>query len=558
MDILGFLMFGSRRIIAIDVNASKVVVAEFVSSNGVPEMLNYGVSQAAIEPESATDISAFVTASIRDIMKERDIKPAPVYMCISGQTVFPRYVKLPPVTRDKVLHMIQYEAEQNVPFPIDEVVWDYQLIEDFGDGELNAMIVAAKTESVVQFTDCVMAVDLEPDVVDVAPMAIYNSVRYNYPDLDGCTMILDIGVRASSLIFIEGSRIFSRSIPVAGNTVTQELMKEFDVSFEEAEALKQQYGFVAFGGVYAGPEDETADWVSKIVRNVMTRLHAEINRSINFYRSQQGGNPPVMALLTGAASTIPHTDTFFREKLGVEVEYFNPFVNVTVSSALDMEALEGDLHMLAEVSGLALRHCLSCPVEINLLPPDIVASKTFRKRQPFFAMTALGVVLTILCWWVYFNHMGDVVRSRVERVEKKIGNLNETSKTLASTAEQKNMSRERVDKLMRVIKCRTRWLEILDSIQSCMLEGMWLTSVKPVEIQGGKTKVVEIEGKGFDDKLRLVATPDQTAAEIFVKRLKECECFSEETKIKSEMLFRAGDYARQFKIWIVLKDELKI
>jgi type IV pilus assembly protein PilM len=271
--------------------------------------------------------------------------------------------------------MIQYEAEQNVPFPIDEVVWDYQLIEDLGDGELNAMIVAAKTENVVQFTDCVMAVDLEPEVVDVAPMAIYNSVRYNYPELEECTMVLDIGTRSSSLIFIEGSRIFSRSIPVAGNTITQELMKEFDVSFEEAEALKEEHAFVAFGGVYAGPENETADWVSKIVRNVMTRLHAEVNRSINFYRSQQGGSPPSMALLTGCSSVIPHTDTFFREKLGVDVEYFNPFVNISVSPDVDIEVLEGQLHMLGEVSGLALRYSLACPVEINLLPPEIVAAR---------------------------------------------------------------------------------------------------------------------------------------------------------------------------------------
>jgi hypothetical protein len=146
----------------------------------------------------------------------------------------------------------------------------------------------------------------------------------------------------------------------------------------------------------------------------------------------------------------------------------------------------------------------------------------------------------------------------VDRVEKKIGNLSSTTKKIDDAVKKKAASRAKVDKLLHVINRRIRWVEILGSVQSCMLDGMWLTSVKPVEVKEGKTSTIEISGKGFDDKLKLVATPDQTAAEIFVDRLKECGCFSEETKIKSEMMFRAGDYAREFKIWVVLEDVLEL
>ncbi|NIY14600.1 MAG: hypothetical protein GWM98_06765, partial [Nitrospinaceae bacterium] len=101
---------------------------------------------------------------------------------------------------------------------------------------------------------------------------------------------------------MEENRVFSRSVPVSGNTITSEIAKMFNIPFADAEALKLEHAEVGLGGVYEGPEEETAAQIAKIVRNVVTRLHAEVNRSINFYRSQQGGSPPSQVLLTGGSS----------------------------------------------------------------------------------------------------------------------------------------------------------------------------------------------------------------------------------------------------------------
>ena len=193
-------MLKSDRMIALDIGASKLVVAEFsTASFGAPELISYGIGKLGVTPDSETDSSAYVVSTIREIMREQNIRSAPLLMTVSGQAVFPRYVKLPPVTRDKILQIIQYEAVQNVPFPIEEVVWDYQLIGGVAAEELNVMLVAVKVENVTNLTDCVQAAGLEPEIVDVAPMALYNTVRYNYPDLEGCTMILDMGARSSTI-----------------------------------------------------------------------------------------------------------------------------------------------------------------------------------------------------------------------------------------------------------------------------------------------------------------------------------------------------------------------
>jgi len=546
-------MFDRDRILALDLGASKIVLAEFhVSKKGDLELLRYGISPTGAETKSESDKLAYIVTAIRDIMREQGIHPAPMLMSVSGQSVFPRFVKLPPVAHDKIKQIVQYEAEQNVPFPIDEVVWDYQLIGG-DEGEMNVMLVAVKIETVKRLTDCVQAAELEPEIVDVAPMALYNTVCFNYPEREECTMVLDMGARSSNLIFIEDNRIFSRSIPVAGNTITQELMKEFDVSFEEAEDIKREHGLVAFGGVYAGPDDEMAERTSKIIRSVLTRLHAEVNRSINFYRSQQGGAAPSVVLLTGGSSIIPHVDTFFRDKLKVDVDYLNPFANVSVAAGIDVDRINDDLQSLGEVVGLALRRALTCPVEINLMPPDLVARKVFRRRLPFFAMAAAGVVLTMLCWWVYFHRMGAMFESRVSDVREEIAGFDTLKKRLSVAGGKHAESVKRLEEIAEPVEIRTSWSRMLNAIQSCMQDGMWVVALEP-RISGNKITKLNLTVQGFSDCLE--DNKDGTSTERFRDRLRATPQFGDKTDIISERLVES--YLRRFTIRLELEEPLSV
>jgi type IV pilus assembly protein PilM len=545
----------SDRMIALDIGASKLVMAEFsVTRAGELTFERFGIAPLGVEPEGDLDPSAYIVSAMRDLIRELGLRPAPLVLSMSGQAVFPRYVKLPPVSRDKVYQIIQYEAEQNVPFPIDEVVWDYQLIGDDIQDDINVMLVAVKTENVKRLTDCVTAAGLEPEIVDVAPMALYNCVRYNYPDQDGCMMVLDIGARSSNLIFIEQDRVFSRSIPVAGNAITQEIQKEFDVAFAEAEALKLKHGMVGLGGVYAGDEDETADRVAKVVRSVVTRMHAEVNRSINFYRSQQGGSPPARVLLAGGSSTIPHMDTFFQEKLSAEVEHLNPFVNVPVGGNVDVERVQASVHLLGEVVGLGLRRALSCPMEINLMPPDLVARKAFRRRQPFFGLAAAGLVLILLCWWIYFYRMEGVLGARMASVETRIQRLEMVKKQLDTVGLEKRRVNARAESLVDLVKARTRWVELLGALHAQLADGMWLTEIVPVQENGLITEV-RISGRGFVDKV--ADAPDKTAIEMLRDRLIATPFFSEKTRIVKQPVVGTDAYARDFTIALVLQEAIQ-
>jgi type IV pilus assembly protein PilM len=529
-------VFSSDRILALNVGASKIVLAEYIVKSGLPpELLNYGTAELGVDPENDTSAGVHLVAAIREVMKTHGIRPAPLMLSLSGQMVFPRFVRLPAVGEDKLLQMVKYEVEQNVPFPIDEIVWNHQFIGDDSSGEQSAMIVAAKIENVREITDRVLEVGLEPEIVDVAPMALYNCLRYNYSDLSGCTVLLDIGARSTNLIFVEDEKIYSRCIPVAGNAITQELAKSFQIPFAEAEALKRERAFVALGGVYA-TEDETAERISKIVRNVVTRLHAEVSRSVNFYRSQQGGSAPVRMLLTGGTSVLPHLDTFFREKLQVEIGYLNPFTNVGVGSRINREKAGTDAFVLAETVGLALRRSLACPVEINLMPPEIVKRKSFKKRIPFFGLAAAGVLLSLGIWTMYEKQMDQLYSFQNEQVASKLAACKTKEAHLVKVEKAKDVVQRKADAVRNVMLERTAWLKRVDAIRKSLFDGMWLTELVPVKDANGVVTGVRFVGRGWADKLKVieekakVAGRTATAVEELRDRLKTQSVFSKEAQ----------------------------
>jgi len=552
-------MSKGHRILALDIGANSIKLAEFVSNrSGNVELLNFGVSSLGADASSDAERAAVITSTIKELMHDCHIKPGPVLLSVSGQSVFSRFVKLPPVDKDKVYQIILYEAQQNVPFPINEVVWDYQLI-GRGEGELDVMLAAIKADIIVSLTDAVEQAGLQTDLVDVAPMALYNAVRYNYSDSAGCTLVVDIGSRSTDLIFMEQGRVFIRSVPVAGNSITQQVMREFELSFDDAEEMKKAHAFVAFGGAYEDPKSEVAGKVSKIVRNVMTRMHAEIDRSIKFYRTQQNGMQPSLVLLTGGSATIPYLDTFLKEKLKVDVDYLNPFVNVPVSQSIPSDHIGKHAHELSQVVGLALRKALTCPIEINLLPPKALAEKDFRRRQPMLVMAAFGLAAIVGLWAVFFAKMAGQAEENRMLVQSKVSALEQLEAPLRLIEMETAQYQERFNALESVAQNRKQWLNILAEIQKSLPADLWIVQMTPNrvtdaevainrELTAGAIKGMTVRGMGYIDKVK---SPDEIRA--FRDVLRQSELFSDRTEFISLPTPPAGEYTREFTLSIVLE-----
>src|SRR5207245_2680579 len=161
---------------------------------------------------------AKLPAVLREMMDELHVRGGRVNYAAAGQSVFARFVKLPAVEEEKIERIIAFEAQQNVPFPINEVVWDYQLVGGGADEQIQVVLVAIKADLLDEINSAVEQTGLRTAIVDVAPMALYNAFRYNYSELSGCSLLLDIGARTTNLLFVEPGKIFSRSVPIGGTT----------------------------------------------------------------------------------------------------------------------------------------------------------------------------------------------------------------------------------------------------------------------------------------------------------------------------------------------------
>ena len=325
----------------------------------------------------------------------------PVRYSVSSQAVFTRFVTLPPLDVDQLEQIVGFEAQQQIPFPIEDAVWDFQTLGNPDDIEVEVVLVAVKASDLAQIDNTIRSNGFETKTVDLAPMALYNAYRYNYPDIDQPVLLVDIGARTTNLIYVEGAKLFVRTVPFGGREITQAIAKEFDVTFQEAEERKIQDGFVALGGGYADHEDPEIAAMSKVIRNASTRLHSEIVRTNNFYRSNQSGTPPTMVFLCGAGAGLPYLNEFLQEKLKLQVQYFDSLRNVILGKRIDEAALKPNAHALGELVGLGLRGVGECPMELDLVPRLVQRERNITKKAPFLwiAGFAAAVMMGASGFW---------------------------------------------------------------------------------------------------------------------------------------------------------------
>jgi type IV pilus assembly protein PilM len=402
-------MLKSKSFLAVDFGAGSLKLAEFeVNEGGGLRLKQYAIKSLGAEGAQESSREATILKALQGVIAEKGFKSRDVNVCAPGFHVFSKFVKLPPVDPGKVTQIIQYEAQQNVPFPLQEVVWDYQILGTTPGGELEVLLVAIKAEIVEGLFRVSESAKLRLQVADVSPAALCNAFRYNYGDIEDCTMLLDIGAKTSNLLFFEKGKVFSRSINLGANSITQDFANESKLKFDAADKIKIDEGFVSLGGAYEEPENPHQAAISKIARQFMTRLHIQVNQTMQFYRGQQGGSAPQRLFLSGGASVMPYTAQFFAEKLNVPVEYFNPFRNVQIDPSVNLEELARVAHSLGEVVGLGLRNLAHCPVELNLIPESTRRLQSFSEKKPYLIATVFSLVAVVATMGLLYQKLADV------------------------------------------------------------------------------------------------------------------------------------------------------
>ncbi len=523
-------MLNSKSFLSLDFGAGSLKMAEFeVTEAGSLRLKQFGVKSLGQEGAQDNTREASILQAIRELLAEKHFTARNINVCAPGFHVFSKFVKLPPVDTSKVTQIIQYEAQQNVPFPLEEVVWDFQILGAAASGELEVLLVAIKADIVEGLFRTAEAAGLRLELVDVSHAALNNAFRYNYGDLDGCTMLLDIGAKTSNLLFFEKGKVYSRSINIGSNSITQDFATESRLSFADAERTKTEKGFVSLGGAYEEPEDAQAAAISKIARQVMTRLHIQVNQTIQFYRGQQGGSAPARLFLAGGASIMPYTAQFFADKLSVPVEYFNPFRSIEIDPAVALPELEKAAHCFGEVVGLGLRNLAHCPVELNLMPKSSIQKQQFSQKQPYFVAAVFALVLVVFAYGLFYKKLVAVKQSTLEDLGARVDPLKVQEAALKKAQNDLKKTQGEADQYVSWIEDRQYWPELLTELRRVLQQterntfrpgqptGVWIenlgiqTDVPPPKTEEANPEEPAPEEPGTAQPHSRVPTPAEAA-----------------------------------------------
>jgi type IV pilus assembly protein PilM len=464
-------MLKSKSFLAIDFGAGSLKVAEFeVNEAGGLRLKQYGFRSLGAEGAQESAREAAILKALPELLTEKGMRSKGVNVCAPGFHVFSKFVKLPPVDAGKVTQIIQYEAQQNVPFPLEEVVWDYQILGSTPGGELEVLLVAIKADIVEGLFRVTEAAGLHLQLADVSPAALCNAFRYNYGDLDDCTMLLDIGAKTSNLLFFEKGKVFSRSINLGANSITQDFANESKKKFDVAEKIKIDEGFVSLGGAYEEPENQDQAAISKIARQFMTRLHIQVNQTMQFYRGQQGGSAPARLFLSGGASIMPYTAQFFAEKLNVPVEYFNPLRNVQIDPAINLEELARFAHSMGEVVGLGLRNLAHCPVELNLMPESTLKWQSFNQKKPYLIATVFSLVLVIAAVGLLFDKLAGVKSEELRKVHEQVEPQKLRSQQFEKALADLKKAQKDADQVVLWMDNHYYWADVMSEVRNILVK----------------------------------------------------------------------------------------
>lgn len=394
---------------------------------------------------------------------------------LPGHHILGKFIKTPAVEEAKRAKIVQFEAQQNIPYSLDEVVWDYQVVSEQGL-DLELMLAAVKRDIVNGACDALAEAGLNVVGVQPSSVSVLRCFRYNYPEVAGSVMIADIGARSTNLIFVDSGRFFVRTIPLAGNTITQSVADELKHDFTHCETIKVQ---VLNGESELPPASPARAAVANAVSGFVSKLHLEITRSVVNYRRQSGAEQPAALYLTGGGSVLADLPTQLQERLKINVERLDPLRNVTVApGAGDASALSP---LLSGMIGLAVAPEPKAKA-INLLPPAIARRLAFKRRQPILLAAAGLVALSLVPLLVQSGRTLGAARGKIDAITAASLPLQSNQNKIRASVTALEEAKAEILAIQSLAESKNNWINFFSDLQDRLakVEDVWLESLSVI------------------------------------------------------------------------------
>lgn len=339
------------------------------------------------------DKPRLIRLALEQFLARNNVEDSLVVVSAPGQTGFTRFVKLPPVEEKQIPEIVRFEAEQQIPFNINDVIWRWQAFHDPDSPDVEVGIFAMKRSDVSAVLDRYAEAGISVDAVQMAPLALYNFLAYDDQQApDGATLLVDIGADKTDLVIADGSRIWTRTLQLGGNNFTESLVKAFKLNFGKAEKLKRM-----------AATNKHARHIFQAMRPVFAELVQEIQRSIGYYSSLHRESRFKKVVGLGNGFRLPGLQKFLEQNLGIPVSRIDSFNKFSPSAVANAPALTENVLSFAVAYGLALQGLELARIRTNLLPKEISSHRHWSAKQPWFAAAALLIITSCggVLWGMY-------------------------------------------------------------------------------------------------------------------------------------------------------------
>jgi type IV pilus assembly protein PilM len=487
-----------------------------------------------------------VAVALKEMSRANKLSGAAT-LILPGSQVLTRPIRIPYVEPAKRAQTVAFEAQQNIPFQLHEVVWDNQEVSDDGV-ETEVLFVASKSVLINDFCKAVSAAGLTAERIDASTLLDYNAAQYAEKGGEVDTLVINIGARSTNLLFINEGGFFIRNIQIGGNTLTQNIADSLGKNFIQAEEIKHKF--------FSNENDYSADDSGSRLLNTSEeafsrRLNQEITRSVVNYRRQQNAPAPTRILLTGCGAQLKGLSDRLSAAQKVPVEFFDPLSSVELGASV--EATPDTSLQLSEIIGEAARDLVPSGAGVNLLPAQIQEEMAFAKKKPSLIAAAACLALAPLPIFLSFSANASATKEQVAKVEAEITPLVQYQAAIEENHDQAIAIGEAIAGVEVLVRSKSNWIEFFAELQEMLYkaEDVWIDDLKVTRSttsRGEANYELSVSGQML---VRESAQGDRVDQEVLVTRIRSLQSSLESSRFVVE--------AKPPKIsWNTLKEGLNV
>lgn len=407
-----------------------------------------------------------ISETLHQFLEEKDLAKSDVAISIAGQNSFTRFINLPPVEAKKIPEVVQFEAVQQIPFDINEVEWDWQLMEAEDSPTKRVGLFAIKNELIAEVMDHFTKENLRVSCVQISPMALYNYAIYDMKEFQqsdrNAVVILDIGAENTSLVVCTKDTVWQRSIRIGGNTFTEAIADAFKKNYATAEKLKR-----------TAPMSKYMRQIYTAMKSTYTDLGSEIQRSLGFYSSSPEGRDKTLSkvIALGGGMKLQGLSKYLTQTLGIQVVKPDSFEKLAIAEDVSTAKFHENVSDFAIAYGLGVQLLEDAKIRTNLLPRKIARAMMWTQKARVFTIAASVLLLVMVLGLGKSYKDLSQYKSHKQTRDEIQGYINEVQGVSNKISDQKNRRtplEAEINKQLDLFKYRDTTPLLLQTLAKCL------------------------------------------------------------------------------------------